>query len=829
MKKAILVTNKPETDPYHTRLGSYFQPAPTLPPGYAGPETYREQQKDLTKNPKMTPEINARINYDPIPARTAFNPLPEGFEMAHEIGHSTSSKKRFGQMAAGPRNLQGEMDADVSSFVKRGMRPEDKQYLLNKYGGKDKEWAKYKPGDIVGAMNRAADIYARKSFTFMKASDIHLSAKAIIRKGRKVLILKDAYSNYWDLPGGHVKDEETIEDGLKREVKEESGLTVMSCKAMTVKQMTLGKETKPVCFYVCQADGNIKLSKEHTDFKWVELNDISKYNVGKFKEFILDSKGMVMKSAPNSRKGHWQENPPNKSYWVNDNPEDDAPWKKLGSTEVGKNPKYDSEADPWVPGYKHVETPEITKDVDPEFKEEVKDRIPELKTPLQQTVVGKLDILAQKMEALMKSGEFHPEEPIKPEDIKSKADAKRFHSQLSDVSPDKFNPNRHSLETAKKVSKREPIDGIKDLSETVKFKPKLTEESYDDQPEYEQEVPHLGGQHFKYDKTPHKLNEYQAQVEPNIMNSENVTFTKKELTLSDIGRFITQIQKQVILSKTDEILRKAEEQILIGTFLQEYKNKLILKDLYEGDENLQMLAGRIAKIKGFETKSEILDGIRKDTGKQATFIHGPVSTEDQILAQRKKSAGQMGALEQRKRIGEQIRQRNLGDIDGNKWKIQKGDEIPWGPTVTDGPRPSRESQSSDALQPPTSSTTLQSGASLTALQSGVSLSSFTPLQSGANGQRSVDTNHGTFLAYPAAIGKLLLNEKKATCTCSGCNSNDCPNALNKQLLSGDIRKGLDLETGKDFWKLYNTAVSTGVKALSNEDLVILREFLYSRV
>ena len=54
----------------------------------------------------------------------------------------------------------------------------------------------------------------------------------IIDDSNMVLMLKrsdyvDKYAGEWDLPGGHIKVGEDFEAGMKREVKEETGLDIM--------------------------------------------------------------------------------------------------------------------------------------------------------------------------------------------------------------------------------------------------------------------------------------------------------------------------------------------------------------------------------------------------------------------------------------------------------------------------------------------------------------------------------------------------------------------------------------------------------------------------
>ena len=53
----------------------------------------------------------------------------------------------------------------------------------------------------------------------------------IIDDSNRVLMLKrsdyvDKYAGEWDLPGGHIKVGEELDTGMKREVKEETGLDI---------------------------------------------------------------------------------------------------------------------------------------------------------------------------------------------------------------------------------------------------------------------------------------------------------------------------------------------------------------------------------------------------------------------------------------------------------------------------------------------------------------------------------------------------------------------------------------------------------------------------
>lgn len=60
---------------------------------------------------------------------------------------------------------------------------------------------------------------------------------ALIIRNTRILLIKrklDPYKNLWALPGGHLDFDETIEDAVRREVKEETGLVTTTLKLLGV-------------------------------------------------------------------------------------------------------------------------------------------------------------------------------------------------------------------------------------------------------------------------------------------------------------------------------------------------------------------------------------------------------------------------------------------------------------------------------------------------------------------------------------------------------------------------------------------------------------------
>ena len=90
----------------------------------------------------------------------------------------------------------------------------------------------------------------------------------------------------WDFPGGHIVENESLLAGLKREVKEETSLEVVSASFF--------KKNKNLYFFYSNLPiGDIKLSREHTKFAFFPKE---KLNIDdKFQKIALE----VMESVKN--------------------------------------------------------------------------------------------------------------------------------------------------------------------------------------------------------------------------------------------------------------------------------------------------------------------------------------------------------------------------------------------------------------------------------------------------------------------------------------------------------------------------------------------------
>lgn len=109
----------------------------------------------------------------------------------------------------------------------------------------------------------------------------HVGIKALIVQNGKVLALKDArrYRGF-DFPGGKIDKGETLERALKRELREELGLKDYEMGKLIRVYERLDYENKDynlmiICFRVDAPPFQIKLSHEHTSYKWLSQQDVN--------------------------------------------------------------------------------------------------------------------------------------------------------------------------------------------------------------------------------------------------------------------------------------------------------------------------------------------------------------------------------------------------------------------------------------------------------------------------------------------------------------------------------------------------------------------------
>jgi len=107
-----------------------------------------------------------------------------------------------------------------------------------------------------------------------------LTVDGIILENNKILLEKRAvkpFFGYWVLPGGHIDYNEKVEEAIKREIKEELGISAKIKKLIGVysdPKRHPWYHTVAVVFLCQKTRGKTHTSQEVSDFKYYPLNNL---------------------------------------------------------------------------------------------------------------------------------------------------------------------------------------------------------------------------------------------------------------------------------------------------------------------------------------------------------------------------------------------------------------------------------------------------------------------------------------------------------------------------------------------------------------------------
>lgn len=138
-----------------------------------------------------------------------------------------------------------------------------------------------------------------------------LCASACIVHDSKMLIVKrseheTSFPGIFEIPGGHIELGEGFEEGLRREVKEETGLDVVIGDpyfAFTYTGPTSGRHIGEIHFMAELTDASQPVlldPNEHSEFQWITEDQINTYE---FTDQIRQSvvKGFARKNTDEAR------------------------------------------------------------------------------------------------------------------------------------------------------------------------------------------------------------------------------------------------------------------------------------------------------------------------------------------------------------------------------------------------------------------------------------------------------------------------------------------------------------------------------------------------
>ena len=110
-----------------------------------------------------------------------------------------------------------------------------------------------------------------------KTEAVELTVLCLIEDGNKIL-LQNRVKKDWQgyaIPGGHVEPGESFIDAVIREMKEETGLTVLGPRLAGVKQFPIENGRYVVLlFKATQWSGNL-VSSDEGQMEWIEYDNLS--------------------------------------------------------------------------------------------------------------------------------------------------------------------------------------------------------------------------------------------------------------------------------------------------------------------------------------------------------------------------------------------------------------------------------------------------------------------------------------------------------------------------------------------------------------------------
>lgn len=136
-----------------------------------------------------------------------------------------------------------------------------------------------------------------------------ITAVAFIYHNEKLLVAKRAacmnfMPNIYEIPGGHIEESETIEQGLQREIHEELGITINvhnPFHAFTYNNKDKTKQTVEIAYFCSLANDTeaiIIKSDEISEVRWIMQGELEQFFAENPKELDVARKGFCYIATP---------------------------------------------------------------------------------------------------------------------------------------------------------------------------------------------------------------------------------------------------------------------------------------------------------------------------------------------------------------------------------------------------------------------------------------------------------------------------------------------------------------------------------------------------
>src|SRR5690606_2648449 len=99
-------------------------------------------------------------------------------------------------------------------------------------------------------------------------------AGSVIDPDNRVLVIRRRDNGHWEMPGGVLELGESFEDGVRREVAEETGMTV-DVERLTGVYKNLNRGIVALVFRCRPGNGNVHSTDEARDVRWMTRDEVT--------------------------------------------------------------------------------------------------------------------------------------------------------------------------------------------------------------------------------------------------------------------------------------------------------------------------------------------------------------------------------------------------------------------------------------------------------------------------------------------------------------------------------------------------------------------------
>ena len=117
----------------------------------------------------------------------------------------------------------------------------------------------------------------------MKIEQINVVAGLILQNNKLLICQRPNFKDHplkWEFPGGKIKNDETNEEALIREINEELSINIINYEKLISYNFNYKDLNKKVFiyFYLVNNFSGKVLNNFHKELKWIEIKDIREYD-----------------------------------------------------------------------------------------------------------------------------------------------------------------------------------------------------------------------------------------------------------------------------------------------------------------------------------------------------------------------------------------------------------------------------------------------------------------------------------------------------------------------------------------------------------------------